>query len=177
MNYDCPLLNIGERKGDTSYIDFIEEKELGEKAVMKGKDCIGRFFLAIKAEYVLSNGKTVPTFSTFFKRYVDADHVWQCCGHDGIVLMHTDGGMQTAQFDFLNQLLYETQIDITSEMIQTYRLNYYLDEDTKKEEAKKKDQETVEGGDAVVCESKPYPLQLRLRKEMYVRRKNPRFVF
>ena len=26
LNYECPILNIGDRKGSTSYIDFIQEK-------------------------------------------------------------------------------------------------------------------------------------------------------
>ena len=66
-NYECAILHIGNRKGHTGYIDFIQEKELGENSVMKGFDCIQRPFIIIKAELVLSNGATIPTISTFFQ--------------------------------------------------------------------------------------------------------------
>ena len=32
---DFPILDIFNRKGSTSYIDFIKEKELGQHSVMK----------------------------------------------------------------------------------------------------------------------------------------------
>ena len=34
-NYECPILNIGDRKGHTGYIDFIQEKELGLNSVIE----------------------------------------------------------------------------------------------------------------------------------------------
>lgn len=163
LNYECPTLNIGVRKGSTSYIDFIQERELRENAVMKGVDCIGRPFLAVKAEYVLSNGETVPTFSTFFKRYVDVNNIWHCCGHDGLLLLHTEGGMQPKQFDFLNQLLYEKEVDIDTDTIAKYRLCYNIDQDEQSE--KNSD------------EIKAMPIKIRLREASVKKYINPRFVF
>ena len=129
-NYECAILNIGDRKGHTGYIDFIQEKELGENSVMKGFDCIQRPFIIIKAELVLSNGDTIPTISTFFQRYNDCKSLWQCCGHSGRLLMNTDGGMSEFQFEFLNQLLNvtekekEKEVDLDLDSIKKLRLNY-----------------------------------------------------
>ena len=125
-NYDCPILNIGDRKGHTGYIDFIQEKELGLNSVMKGMDCIQRPFIIIKAELVLSNGDTIPTISTFFQRYNDCKSLWQCCGHTGRLLMNTDGGMSEIQFEFLNQLLNvkEKVVDLELDSIKKLRLQY-----------------------------------------------------
>jgi hypothetical protein len=67
LTYECPLLNIGDKKGYWGYIDFIREEELRQTAVVKGQDCINRPFLAIKAEFVLENGSTVPVFATYIK--------------------------------------------------------------------------------------------------------------
>ena len=137
-NYECAILNIGDRKGHTGYIDFIQEKELGENSVMKGFDCIQRPFIIIKAELVLSNGDNIPTISTFFQRYNDCKSLWQCCGHDGRLLMNTDGGMSQIQFEFLNQLLNENVkekekiVDLDFDSIKKLRLNYdFMDEDLK----------------------------------------------
>jgi hypothetical protein len=125
-NYNCPILNIENRKGHTGYIDFIQEKELGLNPVMKGMDCIQRPFIIIKAELILSNGDTIPTISTFFQRYNDCKSLWQCCGHSGRLLMNTDGGMSEIQFEFLNQLLNVTEkvVDLDFDSIKKLRLNY-----------------------------------------------------
>lgn len=135
-NYECPILKIGDRKGHTGYIDFIQEEELGENSVMKGMDCIQRPFIIIKTELILSNGDTIPTISTFFQRYNDCKSLWQCCGHSGRLLMNTDGGMSQIQFEFLNQLLNvkekEKIVDLDLDSIQKIRLNYdFNDEDLK----------------------------------------------
>jgi hypothetical protein len=164
----CPHLNIKDRKGATGYIDFIQENELGDQAVMKGVDCIGRPFIAVKTEFVLPNGRTVPAFSTFFQRYVDETFLWQCCGHDGELLMHTEGGMRPEQFDFLLQLLDEKVVDLDTnpaEIIQKIRLNYNTDD--------------IASGTGEEEEDKILPFQVRLReknnKKNYT--SNPRFVF
>jgi len=163
-NYECPILNIGDRKGHTGYIDFIQEKELGLNSVMKGMDCIQRPFIIIKAELILSNGDTIPTISTFFQRYNDCKSLWQCCGHDGRLLMNTDGGMSQIQFEFLNQLLNvkekEKIVDLDLDSIKKLRLNYdFMDEDLK----------------GVM------PIQVRLRekenKKEFIIINNSRFVF
>ena len=161
-NYDCPILNIGDRKGNTGYIDFIQEKELGLNSVMKGNDCIQRPFIIIKAELVLSNGDTIPTISTFFQRYNDCKSLWQCCGHSGRLLMNTDGGMSEIQFEFLNQLLNvkEKVVDLDFDSIKKLRLNYDFND------------EELAG---------VIPIQVRLRekelKKEFIIVNNSRFVF
>jgi hypothetical protein len=161
-NYECPILNIENRKGHTGYIDFIQEKELGENSVMKGMDCIQRPFIIIKAELILSNGDTIPTISTFFQRYNDCKSLWQCCGHDGRLLMNTDGGMSEIQFEFLNKLLNvkEKVVDLDLDTIKKLRLNYDFN-----------DKDLV----GVI------PIQLRLRekeiKKEFIIVNNSRFVF
>ena len=161
-NYECPLLNICDRKGHTGYIDFIQEKELGENSVMKGFDCIQRPFIIIKAELVLSNGDTIPTISTFFQRYNDCKSLWQCCGHSGRLLMNTDGGMSEIQYEFLNQLLNvtEKEVDLDFDSIKKLRLNYDFNNE-----------------DLIVV----IPIQVRLRekelKKEYIIVNNSRFVF
>lgn len=153
-NFECPILDIMNRKGWTSYIDFIKEKELGQNSVMKGIDCIGRPFIAIKAEYVYPNNnnnveeETVPTFSTFFQRYTDDSNTWQCCGHDGTLLFATEGGMRKEQFETLVKLLYETKVDLDPELIKKNRFIVY---DKKKLNNEEEEEST-------------FPLQIRLRK-------------
>jgi hypothetical protein len=164
VNFDCPILNIGDRKGGTGYIDFIKETELGQHAVMKGTDCIGRPFLAVKSAYVLMSGRTVPSFSIFFQRYIDEKQLWQCCGHDGSYLMHTEGGMRYEQFVFLQCLLDEKLVDLDAESIQKYRLDYPESKDNEKEEEDK---------------NVSLPFQVRLREQPIKKNYtlNPRFVF
>ena len=142
LNYDCPILDISEREGMTSYIDFIEEREMGETTVMKGIDCFRRPFLVIKATVDLLASAAAPrasaaaprasaaapkndyihTFSTFFQRYSNDSLAWQCCGHYGFLLMATEGGMRHEQFKLLNQLLYEKSVTINAADISLVRL-------------------------------------------------------
>ena len=135
LNYDCPILDISEREGMTSYIDFIEEREMGENTVMKGIDCFRRPFLVIKATVDLLASAAAPrasaaapkndyihTFSTFFQRYSNDSLAWQCCGHYGFLLMATEGGMRHEQFKLLNQLLYEKSVTINAADISLVRL-------------------------------------------------------
>ena len=131
---DFPILDIFNRKGSTSYIDFIKEKELGQHSVIKGVDCIGRFFITIKAEYLLPTGELVPSFSTFFQRYSDDYNTWQCCGHDGTLLFATEGGMRHEQFEILYQLLTDSKVDLNSDLIRKIRLIVLHDDDSENKE-------------------------------------------
>jgi hypothetical protein len=117
INYNCNILDIGNKTGRTGYIDFIEPEDIGSNDVMKGIDINGRKFIVFKAEYIFSNGKKTETFSTIFQRYSDSENTWQCCGHFGLNIMSTEGGMNLDQFDFLDELLYSKNIDINSEII------------------------------------------------------------
>lgn len=117
-DYDCPILSIGERKGFWGYIDFIEECELKNDAVIKGADCIGRPFIAIKAEFVLENGETVATFATLFQKYVNNKNIWQCFNYAGKEMLKTsyigDGFPVTEkQIMLLQTLITERHIELT----------------------------------------------------------------
>lgn len=116
-SYECPVLSIGEKKGNWGYIDFIAERELGKTAVMKGTDCIKRPFLVLKAEFVLENGNTVPAFVTLFQKYVNNKNIWQCFNYEGMELLQTsyigDGTpISEKQVALLQQLLTEKQIEL-----------------------------------------------------------------
>lgn len=119
LDYDCPLLDIGQQKGNWGYINFIEEYQLGPSAVVKGADCIGRSFLALKAEFVLENGDLVPTFSTFYQKYVNNKNIWQCYNYIGKELLWTsyigDGyPIDKEQTALLKELLTYQRIELTA---------------------------------------------------------------
>ena len=115
--YDCPVLNIGEQKGDWGYINFIHEKDLGQSAVMKGQDCIGRAFLALKAEFMLAEGPPIPVFATLYQKYVNNKTIWQCFNYPGMEFLKTsylgDGyPIDDMQIALFIALLLEKQIDL-----------------------------------------------------------------
>ena len=119
IDYHCPLLDIGQQKGNWGYINFIEEYQLGPSAVVKGADCIGRSFLALKAEFVLENGDRVPTFSTFYQKYVNNKNIWQCYNYIGKELLWTsyigDGyPIDKEQTALLKELLTYQRIELTA---------------------------------------------------------------
>lgn len=122
FNYDCDILEIENRKGQTGYLDFITQKEVITN-VMKGKDLHGRNFLVFKAKFIYHD-KEEKCFSTFFKRYVDIP-MYHICGHDGKLLMETIGGMNLEQGKLLNKLLTEKTVDINLDMVLDLRLNCY----------------------------------------------------
>ena len=125
-NYDCPILDVGERRGHTDYIDFIRENEIDKGwSVVKGFDMGFRFFIVIRSEFVYSDGRKERTFSTFFQRYNDSKTLWHCCGHDGVTLMNTEGGMNIEQFELICQLLYQGKIILDSENIHHTYLNCF----------------------------------------------------
>jgi hypothetical protein len=118
QDYDCPLLNIGEQKGDWGYINFITEKDLGQSAVMKGHDCIGRAFLVLKAEFILAEGPPIPVFATLYQKYVNNKTIWQCFNYPGMEFLYTsylgDGyPIDDMQIALFVALLEEKRIDLT----------------------------------------------------------------
>lgn len=118
LHYDCPLLDIGQQKGHWGYINFIEERALGSSPAKKGVDCIGRPFLALKAEFILENGDLLPTFSTFYQKYVNNKIIWQCYNMTGKELLKTcewgDGyAIDKEQIALLKELLTYQKIDLT----------------------------------------------------------------
>jgi hypothetical protein len=126
INYKCPILDLDNNIGHSDYIDFITDNDLGTNNIMKGIDIYQRPFIVIRAEYGFQDGSSIKTFSTFFKRYNDYDSIlWHCCGHGGLNLMLTDGGMNTEQFEFLDELLCLKQINLTKEIIYKCNLLVY----------------------------------------------------
>jgi hypothetical protein len=119
LTYECPLLNIGDKKGYWGYIDFIREEELRQTAVVKGQDCINRPFLAIKAEFVLENGSTVPVFATLYQKYVNNKNIWQCFNYPEMELLKTsymgEGyPIDAGQIALITALLHEKRISLDS---------------------------------------------------------------
>jgi hypothetical protein len=122
FNYDCEILDIKGKKGQTGYIDFIEQNEVNSD-VMKGEDIHGRKFLVFKAT-IIYHDKEEKCFSTFFKRYVEVP-LYHVCGHGGKLLMQTIGGMTIEQAELIKKLLYEKVVDIDLDMVINLKLNCY----------------------------------------------------
>jgi len=112
MKYDCCQLDIGDMTGHTDYIDFITEPMMEGHDVMKGIDIYGRFFIVVKAHIVYKDLFVANTFTTFFQRYKSDNTCWMACGHQGIHLMTTGGGMSTAQLEVLKDLLYNCRVKL-----------------------------------------------------------------
>ena len=70
-----PVLDVGNRTGDTGYIDFITEEEV-TSSIMRGVDHTGRKFIVLK---LLIDRKFV--LQTFFQRYRTTEYYWRGCGH------------------------------------------------------------------------------------------------
>lgn len=121
FNYECNILDIGDRIGHTGYIDFIQKNEVTD-SVMRGVDKFGRKFLVANAEYVYENGSKVPLFFTFFQRYNDNDNLYHCCGHNGKLLFWTDGGSSTNQLKFLRDLLEKGLVYLNKDIVSKMRL-------------------------------------------------------
>jgi hypothetical protein len=118
MSYQCPILDVGERRGHSGYIDFIRENEIVKTTnVAKGHDNVFRFFITVRADFVYPNGYRERTFSTFFQRYYDSKKIWHCCGNDGTRMMDSDGGMNLQQFRLITNLLYNGSVELNSDTV------------------------------------------------------------
>ena len=115
--FNVPILDIGDRQGNTDYIDFIEEDEMGDNNIMKGVDKFNREFLVIR---VKCNEKKY--FQTFFKRYSSDKSIWMGCSKFRSDFMITIGGMNDNQFNFLNSLIKNGEITIHRNDIQSFKL-------------------------------------------------------
>lgn len=112
MDFDCHTLDVTDKFGDTSYIDFIKQTDLGENNIMKGCDYFERRFIVFKATYIFKDNTIKKTFSTFFQRYSDNDRLWHICGHDGPLIFDTCGGARLEHFQMIEKLLYDGFIEI-----------------------------------------------------------------
>ena len=109
MDYNCKILDISDRFGDTNYIDFIKQSEVTEN-IMKGVDDNERPFIVFKAELVYNTNNTntkiiKKTFTTFFQRYTDNKLLWHTCGDDGNLLFDSNGGANLVQIKLIEELL------------------------------------------------------------------------
>ena len=123
---DCLELDIEQRQGWTSYIDFIKPEELVDAHVMKGKDSHGRSFIVFKSE-VQVDSKKVRLFTTFFQRYktTSEDEVlYHTAGHYGIHMFHTEGGASLNQMTLLRNLLHSGAVDVTVDDMLKCRVGY-----------------------------------------------------
>lgn len=68
--YDAlPVLDLGNRRGGTDYIDFLRGDDL-TAPIMKGVDCFRRPFVSFRYAYAEDDYKT-QYVETFFQRYTD----------------------------------------------------------------------------------------------------------
>ena len=89
-----PQLDLGQKVGDTGYIDFLKEDDVPEK-LMGGTDVYGRPFITFKG--CVDNTRVMETI---FQRYTSPSY-WMSCGHgtpDHLLL--TSGGMKHGQIQF-----------------------------------------------------------------------------
>lgn len=118
MDFNCDILDIGEKIGHTSYIDFIKQTDLENNNIMKGYDCFRRKFIVFKATYIFEDNTIKKTFSTFFQRYTDNDRLWHICGHDGSLIFDTCGGAKLEQLEIIEKLLYNGFIELNETNIE-----------------------------------------------------------
>ena len=95
---DAKTLYIGDRVGETQYIDFLSWEEV-EEPVMKGYDVYGRKFFVIKM--LVLNQRIMQTF---FMRYSDGIG-WMGCGHATKNLIDTSGCMSDIQIQLIQDII------------------------------------------------------------------------
>ena len=72
-----PVLDIGNRRGSTDYIDFITMDDVSTNSIMHGIDRFKRKFIVIKL--IVEDEKII--LQTIFQRYSDNKYEWRGCGH------------------------------------------------------------------------------------------------
>ena len=107
LSLSLPQLNIGNRQGNTGYIDFIEIEELTSPR-MGGRDSCGRHFLVAKGKTMLADGSSIPFFQTFFQRYTGEYILWVGC--DGLFCY--EGGFGVYQKKAITELFENGNIDL-----------------------------------------------------------------
>ena len=108
---NLPVLDLGERVGDTQYIDFIKWEEVTSSA-MTGVDILNRPFVVVKFKI---DNETAPYMQTFFQRYSNEPQLWMGCGHDATQLIDTTGGIKPIQQDLINRIIDGNHVVITEE--------------------------------------------------------------
>ena len=123
---DCLVLDIGDRHGSTSYIDFIKPDELLDTSIMKGVDHYRRPFIVFKSE-VRVNDTTVRLFTTFFQRYAaqsEDEVLYHTAGHYGTQMFDTTGGTCLMQMECLREFLKAGFIELSIEQMKRFRIRY-----------------------------------------------------
>jgi len=102
-NIPIPELDLGNRVGLTSYIDFIKVKDMSAP-VMKGIDIYRRQFYAIKI--TLNDENNSQLVGTFFQRYTDDYDNWAygTCYAEGFYI-YCDSRIRTNHYEWLEKRL------------------------------------------------------------------------
>lgn len=119
-NISCPILNIGDRVGETGYIDFIDANDFTEP-FNKGYDVFGRKFISFRAIIEYEDGNTRETFTTVFQRYRLDEFLWMGAGRN-THLFATDGGTNLSQVRLLLELFEKGTVDVTKDINASCRL-------------------------------------------------------
>ena len=119
---NIPVLDIGDRVGNTGYIDFIEIKNV-KYPIMSGVDKYRRPFFVLKM--IMEYGtKSVEYFQTFFQRYNDNVDLWMGANKYDNSLIETSGGINGQQWLMIIDLLQNIPIELNTgdEDFHEYRL-------------------------------------------------------
>jgi len=115
-------LDIGNRKGNKGYIDFIKPEELTD-SVMSGVDCYQRKFVVIKATFIFNDGSKRESFQTYFERYRNSHYVWAIGSHYGESLFcNSVGRLNPEHIEFLNELITNREVLLNKQKIQKLNL-------------------------------------------------------
>ena len=109
---DVPILDIGDKRGYTDYIDFIEITDVSAP-VMKGIDCFSRPFLVLKMKGKSDRGDEIDLFQTFFQRYTGDIGLWMGAGSSNHELFNTCGGMNSKHFTAIKEIIEGKTVDIS----------------------------------------------------------------
>lgn len=131
---EIPVLDLQSRQGNTDYIDFIDLDEMKEPAY-KGIDLFKRYFTCVKFRIEFFNESDNSTiiekrFQTFFQRYTNGD-MYIGCGHSGVNLMSTYGGMTSGQIKTIEDVI-KGSVSLDKEQSRVLRIvDYKVPEYTK----------------------------------------------
>ena len=108
------LLDIGDRVGNTEYIDFLKWEDFNT-SICKGLDISIRPFICIKM--VINNNLLCQTF---FQRYNDNFNLWMGAYAGKPTLLETIGGMRDVEKKFIIDLIKNGEAKITEDLRLTF---------------------------------------------------------
>lgn len=124
FNNDCNILDLGDKVGDTGYIDFINPADI-KYSIMKGVDGYYRNFLLLKTYFLHDYGEIENNFTVIFQRYSDNKTLYMSCGNYGKIFIHSSGGLDIEQLELINNLIKNKKINLNDDIIDKCRLNSY----------------------------------------------------